>query len=122
MFKTINEDGSFQSNILEGYNSKSEEKFAHCTVKPLELTKKLILTLVPKSDDNVVLDPFAGSGTTLVAAQQLGYHYTGIEIEAEYVEIIDNRLSESYQPVLELKEVHKKALHLPLFATVDSDR
>ena len=103
VFKTINEDGSFQSNILEGYYSKSENKFAHCTVKPLELIKKLILTLVPKSEDNIVLDPFAGSGTTLVAAQQLGYHYTGIEIEEEYVEIVNGRLSETFQPKLELR-------------------
>jgi site-specific DNA-methyltransferase (adenine-specific) len=67
------------------------------------LIKKLILTLVPKSKDNIVLDPFAGSGTTLVAAQQLGYHFTGIEIEEEYVEIIKGRLSENYQPTLEFK-------------------
>ncbi len=103
VFKTINEDGSFQSNILEGYYNKYEKKFAHCTVKPLELIKKLILTLVPKSKDNIVLDPFAGSGTTLVATQQLGYHFTGIEIETEYVEIIKERLSDSYQLTLEFK-------------------
>lgn len=101
VFKTINEDGSFQSNILEGYQNKSEKKFAHCTVKPLELIKKLILTLVPKSNDNIVLDPFAGSGTTLVASKELGYNYTGIEIEKEYVDIIKNRLSPSRnQPIL----------------------
>lgn len=92
VFKTVNEDGSFQSNIFEGYYNKSEEKYAHCTVKPLKLIKKLILTLVPRSESNVILDPFAGSGTTLVAAQQLGYPYTGIEIESEYVEIIKDRL------------------------------
>ena len=55
----------------------------------------MILTLVPKSEDNIVLDPFAGSGTTLVAAQQLGYNYTGIEIEDEYVEIIKERINEN---------------------------
>jgi site-specific DNA-methyltransferase (adenine-specific) len=93
VFKTINEDGSFQSNIFEGYCGKSEGTFAHCTVKPLELIKKLILTLIPKSRDNLVLDPFAGSGTTLVAAQLLGYRFTGIEIEPEYVEIIKKRLA-----------------------------
>lgn len=97
VFKTINEDGSFQSNILEGYHHNKEERsFAHCTVKPLELIKKLILTLVPKSERNIVLDPFAGSGTTLVATQQLGYNYTGIEIEEEYVEIIKSRLSKNH--------------------------
>ncbi|MCH8292391.1 site-specific DNA-methyltransferase [Candidatus Poribacteria bacterium] len=100
VFKTINEDGSFQSNILEGYYNKSEKKFAHCTVKPLELIKKLILTLIPKSSDNIVLDPFAGSGTTLVASKQLGYHYTGIEIESEYIDIIDERLNSVYLPSL----------------------
>jgi site-specific DNA-methyltransferase (adenine-specific) len=105
VFKTINENGSFQSNILEGYSNKSEKSFAHCTVKPLALIKKLILTLVPKSDNNIILDPFAGSGTTLVAAQQLGYHFTGIEIEAEYVEIIAERLAVNYQPVFELEYV-----------------
>ena len=65
--------------------------------------KKLILTLVPKSEDNIVLDPFAGSGTTLVAAERLGYHFTGIEIEAEYIEIIKKRLLAGYQPDLEFK-------------------
>ncbi len=41
IFKTINEDGSFQSNILEGIcRSKSEKEFTHCTVKPLALIKK----------------------------------------------------------------------------------
>jgi site-specific DNA-methyltransferase (adenine-specific) len=103
VFKTINDDGSFQSNILEGYYNKPEKTSAHCTVKPLELIKKLMLTLVPQAEDNVVLDPFAGSGTTLVAAQQLGYHFTGIEIEAEYVEIIKQRLAEDHQPDLKLK-------------------
>lgn len=93
VFKTVNLDGTFQSNIIEGYDKKPEKKIAHCTVKPLELIKKLIVTLVPKSNTNVILDPFAGSGTTLVAAQQLGYLYTGIEIEEEYVNIIEGRLN-----------------------------
>lgn len=91
-FKTINDDGSFQSNILEGYHEKPRDKAVHCTVKPLGLLKKLIETLVPKSDDNVVLDPFAGSGTTLVAAKELGFHYAGVEINPDYVKIIKRRL------------------------------
>ena len=103
VFKTINENGTFQSNILEGYGSKSETQFAHCTIKPLELIKKLILMLVPKSNNNIILDPFAGSGTTLAAAQQLGYHFTGIEVEAKYVKIIEKRLSENYQSTLDFE-------------------
>jgi len=116
VFRTVNENGSFQSNILEGYCHPSEKKFAHCTVKPLALIKKLIHTLVPKSRNNIVLDPFAGSGTTLVAAQQLGYRFTGIEIEAEYVEIIEERLAASAQTNLDFeKGKHKRMMKTKIF-------
>jgi site-specific DNA-methyltransferase (adenine-specific) len=40
----------------------------------------------------VVLDPFAGSGTTGVAATKLGFGFIGIEREAEYVEIAEKRI------------------------------
>jgi site-specific DNA-methyltransferase (adenine-specific) len=93
LFQAINEDGSFQSNILEGYQNGTSETFnTHCTVKPVALMKKLIELTVPKSDKNIILDPFAGSGTTLVAAQALGYPFVGIEIEPSYIPIIENRL------------------------------
>lgn len=68
---------------------KGENNF-HCTVKPLSLCEHLIrLTTV---NGALVLDPFAGSGTTLVAAQRLGRHYLGIEINRQYVEIAQQRL------------------------------
>ena len=93
-FKTINNDGSFQSNILEGFSKiRGESAEAHCTVKPLTLIKRLIELFVPKSAGNIVLDPFAGSGTTLVAAKELDYPYIGVEIEAAYIPIIQNRLA-----------------------------
>lgn len=41
-----------------------------------------------------MLDPFAGSGTTLVACKELGRDFIGIEREPEYVEIIKRRLGE----------------------------
>ncbi len=93
-FKTINKDGSFQSNILEGFSRSAEESFdAHCTIKPLALVRRLIDLFVPRSPRNIVLDPFAGSGTTLVAAAELGYPYLGIEIEEEYLKLIRERLA-----------------------------
>ncbi len=96
VFKTVNEDGSFQSNILENLNKKEKnEKFAHCTVKPLKLIKKLVHILVPPHKDNIILDPFAGSGTTLVAADELGFEYVGIEIEENYIPIINERIEQA---------------------------
>lgn len=94
VFRTINDDGSFQSNILEGYRTGRGERFGHCTVKPLSLTKQLIKMLVPKGGDHVILDPFAGSGTTLVAARDMGYRAVGIEIEPQYVATIERRLQD----------------------------
>lgn len=46
----------------------------------------------------VVLDPFAGSGTTLVAAQILGWHGIGIEIDEVYADLADARLAELRNP------------------------
>lgn len=62
----------------------------HPTVKPLKLMSYLI-TLGSRPGD-VVLDPFLGSGTTALAAKQLGRKYIGIEREAEYMSIAQARL------------------------------
>jgi site-specific DNA-methyltransferase (adenine-specific) len=106
LFKTINNDGSFQSNILENLSHKEkDEKYEHCTVKPLVLMKKLVDMLVPPHKDNIILDPFAGSGTTLVAAQELGFDYIGIEIEENYIPIIEDRLIKSKQNKLNNPEL-----------------
>jgi len=62
----------------------------HPTVKPLALMRWLIRLITPPS--GVVLDPFAGSGSTLVAAKEEGFSFIGIEREDEYVSIIEARL------------------------------
>lgn len=96
LFFCTTTDGGFQSNILEGFKrDKAEEFNVHCTVKPLSLMKKLIEVFVPKTDNCLVLDPFAGSGTTLVAAKELGIPFLGIEIVPEYVKIIKKRLAKT---------------------------
>jgi site-specific DNA-methyltransferase (adenine-specific) len=62
----------------------------HPTVKPTDLMRWLVRLITPPG--GTVLDPFAGSGTTLVAAQAEGFDAIGIEREAAYVEIIRKRL------------------------------
>lgn len=63
----------------------------HPTVKPIALMEYLI-KMVTKPG-GIVLDPFAGSGSTLVAAKQNGYQYIGIELTEEYIPIINARLN-----------------------------
>lgn len=72
--------------------NKSVATNNHPTVKPIALMEYLIKMVTPKG--GTVLDPFAGSGSTLVAAKQNGYQYIGIEKEKEYIDIINKRLSQ----------------------------
>ena len=57
-------------------------KIQHSTVKPLALMEWLVSLIVPPG--GVVLDPFAGSGTTLQAATNKGFHSIGIEADTDY--------------------------------------
>lgn len=72
--------------------SKSDrgEGNTHSTVKPQTLMRYLIRMVTQPG--GVVLDPFLGSGTTAVAAKELGMGFVGIEREAEHIEIIKRRL------------------------------
>ena len=68
----------------------------HITQKPIRLIKEILRT---RDEWQTVLDPFMGSGTTLVAAKDLGRRAIGIEIEERYCEIAAKRLQ---QEVLDL--------------------
>ena len=64
----------------------------HPTQKPVAVMK-WCLSHIP--DEATILDPFMGSGTTLVACQKLGRHGIGIEIDPEYFEIACRRVEEA---------------------------
>jgi predicted RNA methylase len=64
----------------------------HPTVKPLDLMEYL-LTLASTPNGGIILDPFAGSGTTLVAAKRLGRQCVGVELDAHSCEIAAARLN-----------------------------
>ena len=84
--------GSRGSGVLTGYNvvTWASKGRTHPNMKPVELMRDLI----QKCPDGVVLDPFAGSGSTLRAAKDLGRHAIGIEIEERYCEIAATRLGQ----------------------------
>lgn len=74
-------------------DSERGERAKHPTQKPVQLMLWCMRYL--KDNPNAsILDPFMGSGTTLVAAKQLGRKATGIEISAKYCEIAKNRLAQ----------------------------
>jgi len=60
----------------------AKEKTPHPTQKPEELLRRIILA--SSNEGELVVDPFSGSGTTLVCAEQLNRHWAGCEISGEY--------------------------------------
>lgn len=62
----------------------------HPTQKPVRLMGKIIVDYT--SEDEIILDPFLGSGTTAVAAKLLKRNYIGIEISEKYCKIAEERL------------------------------
>ncbi|MBE6355659.1 MAG: site-specific DNA-methyltransferase [Lentisphaerae bacterium] len=80
---------NFWDDISIPYWSMAENT-AHPTQKPEKLLAKLILASSNPGD--VVFDPFAGSGSTLVAAKKLDRHYAGIEKNAQYCVWTEKRL------------------------------
>ena len=73
----------------------------HPTQKPLSLMRWCVL-ICP--DVQSILDPFMGSGTTLVAAKQLGRRAIGIEIERKYCDIAIERLRQDVLPLEAARE------------------
>ena len=92
--KAIKEYGNIPENILKGKFLPNESGL-HPTQKPVLLMQALI-ELTTK-EGQIVLDPFCGSGATLVAARNLNRDFLGFDISSEYVEISNRRLDTPIQ-------------------------
>lgn len=74
------------------YVSNLATPTGHPTPKPLSMISSFVERFTKPND--IIFDPFAGGGTTLLAARNLGRKAIGIEIEEKYCELIANRLSQ----------------------------
>lgn len=70
-----------------------KERVNHPTQKPIALCEKLLLSCKQPKTEGYVLVPFAGSGSECVASKNLGLSFVGIELNEEYVKLINERLN-----------------------------
>ncbi|MFX1562657.1 MAG: DNA methyltransferase [Promethearchaeota archaeon] len=80
----------YSISIWDLGKTKEEARMQHPALFPQEIVKRLIEIYTKPGD--VILDPFAGSGSTLIAAQNLGRRGIGFEITPEYVALTQKRL------------------------------
>lgn len=77
------------------------ENVGHPTQKPIDVYKRCIMTGINKDSENpIVLDFFAGSGTCGIAAIDLGYDFILIEKDEKYFKIAKNRIEKSQNTIL----------------------
>jgi site-specific DNA-methyltransferase (adenine-specific) len=90
-YTTISDGKRHPSSVL---NFKSDKNFLklHPTLKPLALMEFLVSSYSNKND--IIIDPFMGSGTTGIACQKLGRRFIGVEKEEQFFDIAVKRMKE----------------------------
>jgi DNA modification methylase len=87
------EDDNYPIKTGAGNLRNTRRQNHHPTVKPIKLMEYLCKLITPPN--GIVLDPFMGSGSTGVAALNLGFDFIGIEKEPEYLEIATKRINKN---------------------------
>ena len=83
--------GKIVDNLWLDINiAKGKEDTGYPTQKPLDLLRRIVLA--SSNEGDLVFDPFCGSGTTLIAAKELGRNYIGCDINEEAINIAEDRL------------------------------
>lgn len=90
--KEIN-GGKQMRNLFDVPNTKTSEKSfgKHPSQKPIEVIKNLVLALT--NEDDIIIDPFSGSGTTAFVAKQNNRKFIGVEYDENYVDISNQRIA-----------------------------
>ena len=86
-YKELN--GTRERDILR-FNRIDPGKNIHPTEKPTSILEYMIKK--SSNEDDIILDPFAGGGSTLIASKNLNRNAIGIELEENYVDLILERL------------------------------
>lgn len=84
------EDDNYEIKTGSGNPRDTKNQNFHPTVKPVKLMEYLVRLVTPPG--GIVLDPFLGSGTTGIAALNLDFNFSGVEMNAEYIEIAQKRI------------------------------
>lgn len=93
--KKINNNKQMKDVWETSLTKPSEKKYGkHPTQKPIELLERIILASTDEND--LILDPFNGSGTTGIVANKFKRKYIGIEKEKEYLDLTIKRLKDNY--------------------------
>lgn len=92
----IDREKAYPTNVLHLATECNNKK--HSAAFPEELPEWFIKLFTKEGD--MVLDPFAGSGTTLFVAERMGRSAIGIEIMEDYYQMVKNQLEEPYQAML----------------------
>jgi hypothetical protein len=92
-FTQINNGKRNPKTVLEYPIIQSgKEYFGHPTQKPKDLIKYLIQSC--SNENDIILDPFMGSGTTAKACEELNRRWVGAELDENYISMINKRLSQ----------------------------
>ena len=85
--RRVSDDAPFGDVIGSAPTRRSERELArHPSLKPQAFLRQVVRAVLPLGE-GVVLDPFAGSGSTLAAAERVGYRSIGIESDHRYVQV-----------------------------------
>ncbi|WP_298945367.1 DNA methyltransferase [uncultured Microbacterium sp.] len=83
--RRVSDEAPFGDVIRSSPTRPAERSIAnHPSLKPQALMRQLVRAILPVGE-GVVLDPFAGSGSTLAAAEYVGYHSVGVELDPTYL-------------------------------------
>ncbi|CAH1856107.1 DNA-methyltransferase [Convivina praedatoris] len=92
LMRSINNNKQMKDVWITSNTSRSEKMFGkHPTQKPIALIQRIIVASSQQGD--LILDPFVGSGTTMVASKLLKRQSIGIDIESQYIEIAKKRIT-----------------------------